>query len=97
MLNLKTILHPTDFSEQAHYAFRLACSLARDHQARLVVLHVSSPPTPIVGEMMVVPPPPSETREEMEAKLHLIQSPYPDVHLEHRFEEGTPVPLILEV
>ena len=31
MLAIRTILHPTDFSEQSDYAFRLACSLARDY------------------------------------------------------------------
>ena len=30
MLPIKTILHPTDFSEPSGHAFRLACSLARD-------------------------------------------------------------------
>jgi nucleotide-binding universal stress UspA family protein len=42
MWPLKTILHPTDFSRCSQDAFRLACSLARDHGARLIVLHVVS-------------------------------------------------------
>jgi hypothetical protein len=33
MLPIKTILHPTDFSEHSAYAFRVACSLARDYGA----------------------------------------------------------------
>ena len=37
---IKTILHPTDFSRQSEYALGLACGLARDHGARLVLLHV---------------------------------------------------------
>jgi nucleotide-binding universal stress UspA family protein len=45
MLLFRTILHPTDFSPAAEEAFQLAASLARDHGARLVVLHVM-PATP---------------------------------------------------
>jgi nucleotide-binding universal stress UspA family protein len=41
MVSFKTILHPTDFSPASEYAFHLACSLARDHRARLIVLHVN--------------------------------------------------------
>ena len=44
MLPLATILHPTDFSEHSEFAFRLACALARDYKARLVLLHVMPPP-----------------------------------------------------
>ncbi len=39
MLPIKTIVHPTDFSEHSGYAFRVACALARDYEARLVVAH----------------------------------------------------------
>lgn len=49
MLKLQTILHPTDFSESARSAFQLACSLARDHDAELVVFHVRPIPM-IAGE-----------------------------------------------
>jgi nucleotide-binding universal stress UspA family protein len=43
MLSLATILHPTDFSDHSELAFRLACALARDYNARLILLHVISP------------------------------------------------------
>lgn len=46
MLPLAAILHPTDFSENSEFAFRLACALARDYKARLVLLHVL--PSPMV-------------------------------------------------
>lgn len=42
MLALQTILVPTDFSEAAA-ALRLAGSLARDHGARVVLLHAAEP------------------------------------------------------
>jgi nucleotide-binding universal stress UspA family protein len=41
MLDFRTILHPTDFSEPAMYAFGLARALARDSDAELVVVHVA--------------------------------------------------------
>lgn len=44
MLAIRTILHPTDFSEQSRNAFQAACALACDHGARLIVLHVVPPP-----------------------------------------------------
>jgi nucleotide-binding universal stress UspA family protein len=44
MLTFQAILHPTDFSRGADYAFRLAMSLARDHGAKLIALHVNPPP-----------------------------------------------------
>jgi nucleotide-binding universal stress UspA family protein len=52
MLPLRTILHPTDFSPSAEDAGRLAWSLARDHGARLVVVHVAAPPAVMFGEIV---------------------------------------------
>ena len=49
MLAVRTILHPTDFSGRSRYAFGLACALARDYGARLIVLHVADMPTVAYG------------------------------------------------
>ena len=40
MHSCDVILHPTDFSEESNQAFELACSMARDQFASLVVVHV---------------------------------------------------------
>ncbi|MCI0461018.1 MAG: universal stress protein [Gemmataceae bacterium] len=88
MLPIRTILHPTDFSEPAGYAFRLALSLARDQGARLIVLHVM--PVPLVQEKRGY-------REEMAEDLSRIGSPDPRVGVEHRLEEGDPAIQILQV
>jgi nucleotide-binding universal stress UspA family protein len=53
MLAIQSILHPTDFSEGSAPAFRLACSLARDHGAYLIVLHVIPPPILVAGNDLV--------------------------------------------
>src|SRR5260370_38450120 len=64
MLPIHIILHPTDFSEQSENALRLAGALARDHGARLVLLHVAPPPTAVYGGAMLVLPPPDPHDEE---------------------------------
>lgn len=51
MLAIRTILHPTDLSAGSAAAFRLACSLARDYGARLVV--VTAYPPPLTGAEVV--------------------------------------------
>jgi nucleotide-binding universal stress UspA family protein len=38
MLAIKTIVHPTDFSEHSGYAFRVACALAQEVKADLIVM-----------------------------------------------------------
>ena len=43
MSTYDVILHPTDFSEDSNLAFQLACSIARDQFASLVVVHVLPP------------------------------------------------------
>jgi hypothetical protein len=39
MKAIRTILHPTDFSTSSQYALEMACMLAREQKARLVLLH----------------------------------------------------------
>src|SRR5262249_40533656 len=56
MLPIGTILHPTDFSERSGHAYRLACALARDYGANLVILHVAPPPAVAFGDGMWVGP-----------------------------------------
>lgn len=56
MTRYQTILHPTDFSKCADQAFELAVSLARDHQAKLVVVHVAPPPIGMRSAPVLQPP-----------------------------------------
>ena len=88
MLTIRTILHPTDFSENSDFAFRLACALARDYGARLIVLHVATPAA-VVGfaEGIMIPEPP-ETNEQLRQMLHDVRATDPAVKLEHRFMQG---------
>jgi nucleotide-binding universal stress UspA family protein len=88
MLTIKNILHPTDFSENADFAFRLACPLAWDYNARLVVLHVAAPP-PIVGYAEgIVPIEPPVSYDAIRAKLHEVRAAKLPIAVEHRLTEG---------
>src|SRR6185437_5181589 len=94
MLPLATILHPTDFSEHSEFAFRLACALARDYNARLVLLHVLPPPMVIYAGGPV----PAETWpsiEEAKEKLHQLEGQAHRVRVESQVMEGDPVDMIL--
>lgn len=96
MLTLHRILHPTDFSPRSDYAFRLACDLARDHGAALVVLHVMPEPVFVLGDGVVTADPP-EYRNQLATKLRQIAPPDLHARVEHVLAEGDPVREILRV
>ena len=95
MSKIRTILHPTDFSERSESAFHLACSLARDHGAQLIVLHVIPPPVSH-GEV-VARQQPNGYREQMCDWLHRLQAPRSGVEIDHRLTDGEPHAEILRV
>jgi nucleotide-binding universal stress UspA family protein len=98
MLPIRTILHPTDFSPHSHAAFQLACSLARDYAARLIVLHVVNPPIAALGGMAAVPPIAEEYgQRKAEEKLYHLQSPYAAVRIEQRLAQGDAAEEILRL
>jgi nucleotide-binding universal stress UspA family protein len=96
MRPIKTILHPTDFSENSTSALELACSLARDQGARLVLLHVVPHPPAVPWNEDVRARPLGEHIEEdlaayqkeMEQKLHQLRIPDPNVPVEQLLKEG---------
>jgi nucleotide-binding universal stress UspA family protein len=95
MLPIHVILHPTDFSDHSRGAFGVACALARDYGARLVLLHVAAPPAVVYGEWVV------EARDEAYRRglldtLHQVQVPDPTIHTEYRLREGDPVTEVLD-
>lgn len=53
MIHLKTILHPTDFSANSHYALELACAMAREQEARVILLHIVPRPISIGRDSQV--------------------------------------------
>jgi nucleotide-binding universal stress UspA family protein len=55
VLHFKTILHPTDFSAPSNHAWRLACCLARDHGAKLILAHVRPLSTTLYATTSMIP------------------------------------------
>jgi nucleotide-binding universal stress UspA family protein len=95
MLPVRTVLHPTDFSDYSSHAFRLACSLARDYGARLLVLHVAPPPVIVYSEGLAIPPEPAKYKDQLWQQLRQVQAGDPKVRVEHRLVEGDAVAEIL--
>ena len=96
MLPIHTILHPTDFSERSAHALNLACALARDYGAHLIVLHVAMPPTVVYGEG-IIPSEPDAVFHEERQHLERLLIPDAGLRIERRFEEGDPAGGILRV
>lgn len=95
MLPIKRILHATDFSERSGYAFRVACALARDYKAQLIVLHVQQ--TPIVGYPDgIALTQPENYREEARIKLRQLQPTDPSIPMERLLSEGDPATAVVE-
>jgi nucleotide-binding universal stress UspA family protein len=95
MITIQTILHPTDFSDHSSYAFELACNLACDYHARLVIMHVTPSPT-AVGHAQLVPTY-ALHQDELKRQLRQLTVHDKNVRVAHRFEQGDAVTEILRV
>ena len=86
---IRTILCATDFSAASEEAFRVACCLAADHAAKLIVVHVASSAVPGVGmtESLVLH---DDYLGAIEARLRALQGRAPHVSMQFRIEEGHP-------
>jgi nucleotide-binding universal stress UspA family protein len=96
-MTFHTILYPTDFSPGSVEAFRYACALARDCDARLVVVHALEPAVAMVGEAALVPTDINELREVAQKQLDAVQPTDPSVRIERVFREGPAPAVILDV
>jgi universal stress protein A len=85
---------PDDFSPPAAVAFKLACELARDHQARLTLLHV---PHPVLTYDQLVESRRPGFRDDLRAELHRLRSSDPAVTVTHLILEGDPAEVIVDV
>lgn len=86
MLNIRTILHPTDFSELSKPAFQVACSLAQVFRAKLVLLYVSGPIDPLGGVSVI--PRASEVKDELWKKLNALSPADSQVPLTRLIRHG---------
>lgn len=94
MLAIRKILHPTDYSELSRPAFELACALARDFDAELVICHVSLPPIIAAGEGAIVNVPIGET-EELMAQLEQVKPAERQIRVGHKLLQGDPASEII--
>ncbi len=94
MAPIETIFHPTDFSDSSAAAFDLACALARDYRATLVVAHVETPPMAIPTDGVALPPILDEPAE-LRARLEQVRPVDVGVAVRHRLLSGTTADAIL--
>lgn len=94
MLPVHTILHATDFSTYSKYAFRMACAVARDYKARMIVVHVMVPPVVVYSEGMV-PVQAENIQEVLNERLRTLADQHPEIPMETRLVEGDPATEIL--
>jgi nucleotide-binding universal stress UspA family protein len=100
---MQTILYATDFSEHSCKALDLAGSLARDHAARLVILHVVPSGAPVTGPGDGAALERAERRQwdlqsyqqEMAGRLRCLDVPAVAAPVERLLEEGDPATVIL--
>ena len=96
MFPITKILYPTDFSEPSRPAFDVACSLARDYGAELLVCHVAAPAVMLAGEGVVLETLAEEV-EQVAARLGQVKSDHPQVRLTHVLLRGDPAGEILRL
>jgi nucleotide-binding universal stress UspA family protein len=100
MFQPHVILHPTDYSDCAGYAFDVAVDLARHHGARLLVLHVAAslgPEAVSYGEAASERQPVSHLHH-LEAELRALKPPPgAEVEVEYRLAEGDPATTIARI
>lgn len=93
MFTLNTILYPSDFSKPSEYALQLACAIARDHKARVVILHVSPIPPAFVGGELMLPVPSADYKEQIWESFRELQATEPrirELRVETKVVEGDP-------
>ena len=95
MLSIRTILHPTDFSEHSGYALKMAHSLAADYHAHLVIIHVMATPVMVSDGILFASP--DRDPEDLREKLDHLAVPDEDINVSRRLEEGNPTTEILHM
>jgi nucleotide-binding universal stress UspA family protein len=96
MLPFYKILVPTDFTEYSIRAFHIAAALARDHGAKLLVLHVREVPIAPFAPYGSVPAPNSEAQTVLEDKLEQFRLLDQTITIEYMLVEGAPAEEIVK-
>jgi nucleotide-binding universal stress UspA family protein/quercetin dioxygenase-like cupin family protein len=88
MCDIHKILHPTDFSPEAEFGFRMASSLAKDYHATLYLLHVMMPSVVPYPHTAPNPLEPAEAQDALQGTFPWPEPADPNVRVEHRVAEG---------
>ena len=96
MFPVRIILLPTDFSDPATQAHSAACDLAREHKARLVVLHVTAKPVVSYIEKATELPA-AEFQQKLWETLQWPRDCEQGLDVVHRVEEGNAIDQIIRV
>jgi nucleotide-binding universal stress UspA family protein len=100
MLPIKPILFATNFSPPLDFASKLACWIALDYKAKLLILHVIEEPKPFYGGVMTPPPPesvPEEMRKEIQMMMQKMRPATPMVAAEDVLVTGDAGPAITQM
>jgi len=95
-MNAHKILFPTDFSTLGQTALEMATSLARDRDAKLLIVHVEEPPLTYGGGALYygIQEP---DRVELQRMLSEVVPTDPAVGFEHRLMIGSPAGAIIHL
>jgi hypothetical protein len=96
MLPIRTIVYAVNFGAAVGPATEYACSLARDYKARLIVLHVVTPPLLACTDAAILPAN-HDARGEAEQKLQSFSIPYDEKLTERHVAEGDPATEIVRL
>jgi nucleotide-binding universal stress UspA family protein len=96
MLNVKTVLHPTDFSRRSDRAFELACAVARDRQARLIVLHVGAQEALVFGDQSTAPTE-ADPQAELQHRFRDFQERAGNIPVTCFLRDGEPADVIIKL
>lgn len=92
------LLHPTDFSTNSDQAFLVACSIARDQNGRVIVLHVVNPtecaPGDLKGNEL---DPESDLSLKIKSQFDYLRSLTYDVPLSFQIKLGDMLQTVIDV
>ncbi len=96
-MQLKTILHPTDFTHSSEPALSQAAAVARDYGTRLLILHAGQllPLPRGIPSRCCLPVEYARTRQQLWEQLRQVRVPYPEVPVEYLLSEDDPVSAIV--
>jgi universal stress protein A len=95
-MNTPKILYPTDFSVLGQTALEMATSLARDRDAKLLIVHVEEPPMAYGGGELYYGIDMPDLKE-LQRMLAEVVPTDPQVGYEHKLVMGSPAGGILHI